>query len=610
MSGSAKNMKTKSNFVLGTAEFIAFSLYRVLPKSLIASRSVLLESFFNNDATLSKSSSSSSSSSPQPRIAERESTSYFEQSPVGYVSKAIDFKSLKGKADYQKRLGDLYKKGSISKSDHSVDPWFTPVEVFKPIYSESIARFLIDTHLNKRNGSTTKELNIIEVGGGNGTNAQGILDFIKQNEPGLYENTKYTLIEVSPVLAKKQRQRLIDAGHVPEEEDILVNDNNITVINQDFLSTSVEVTDDCFVIAFEVLDNLPHDRILWKTNNTTHPSKGQWYEVAVKCSIQDDHSVSLSEVEIPLLSSDVKGSNDRMEEACIRRQRKIIEASTAYLSPLSPYYQRMEDEYRKQDLEELHGPFVKTFQRFFSFFGLSPEPQDSLVSPSISDVVSYSTAMDEDTNPLIYNDCQGIEGKRNNIEVFVPTGAYEFLQILCRQFPRHHLLTADFSFLPPPVFTKDSIRGVKQSNNDLKKEREIQSVHSVCGAPLISGRPKHNSNEPYSSKQTTDHEIYISEPLIGQCDIFFPTNFVRLHSMHQQLLSEYKKKRDSETISPLYLGRSKDFLEKWADTNMAQTRSGYNPLLEDFKNTMFYCSSFDDDDADDETSVTDHHKNE
>eukprot|EP00461_Guttulinopsis_vulgaris_P002283 UN02284 len=60
---------------------------------------------------------------------------YFNASRVINSPGVIKFKELLGKAQYEKRLADLYYQG--------VQGWTTPVEIFQPFYGHSIARFFL-----------------------------------------------------------------------------------------------------------------------------------------------------------------------------------------------------------------------------------------------------------------------------------------------------------------------------------------------------------------------------------------------------------------------------------------------------------------------------------
>lgn len=49
---------------------------------------------------------------------------------------------------------------------------------------------------------------VYEVGGGSGTNALNVLDWLQREEPELYDRTEYTIVEISERLAALQRERV------------------------------------------------------------------------------------------------------------------------------------------------------------------------------------------------------------------------------------------------------------------------------------------------------------------------------------------------------------------------------------------------------------------
>lgn len=70
----------------------------------------------------------------------------------------------------------------------------------------------------------------------------------------------------------------------------------------------------------------------------------------------------------------------------------------------------------------------------------------------------------------------------------------------------------------------------------------------------------------------------------GEADIFFPTNFRLLREMYKDTCF-----RDGVHM------KSWEFMEKFSREKLTTTRSGYNPLKEDFMNTSFFVtnSNFD-----------------
>jgi hypothetical protein len=63
-------------------------------------------------------------------------------------------------------------------------------------------------------------------------------------------------------LAKRIEQKLTRA--YPH----LMKNKQIKIINQDI--SDFKMTEPCFTLFFEVLDNLPHDKILWNAANNNY----------------------------------------------------------------------------------------------------------------------------------------------------------------------------------------------------------------------------------------------------------------------------------------------------------------------------------------------------
>lgn len=55
---------------------------------------------------------------------------------------------------------------------------------------------------------------LYEAGGGTGTNALNVLDWLRREEPKLYERTEYTIVEISPRLAELQTERVCTVHEV------------------------------------------------------------------------------------------------------------------------------------------------------------------------------------------------------------------------------------------------------------------------------------------------------------------------------------------------------------------------------------------------------------
>lgn len=75
-----------------------------------------------------------------------------------------------------------------------------------------------------------KGLVLYEAGGGTGTNALNVLDYLRREEPRLYDRTEYTIVEISPRLAELQTERVCAVHEVrkgEEAREALVERSNI-----------------------------------------------------------------------------------------------------------------------------------------------------------------------------------------------------------------------------------------------------------------------------------------------------------------------------------------------------------------------------------------------
>ena len=129
-----------------------------------------------------------------------------------------------------------------------------------------MARFLVSEY--RVNLFPYEDLIIYEMGAGNGTLMQGVMDYIRDHEPEIYARTQYHTIEISPRLAALQRQR--SASH---KDKVKVHRSSIF----DWPKT---VEEPCFVLAFEVLDNLAHDVVRF-TRDADAPPRALQCNVSV-----------------------------------------------------------------------------------------------------------------------------------------------------------------------------------------------------------------------------------------------------------------------------------------------------------------------------------------
>lgn len=81
-----------------------------------------------------------------------------------------------------------------------------------------------------------------EVGAGNGSFMLDALKYIREEHPDVYERTQYKIVEISPALAKIQKERASAAGLA----------DKVDVINEDVMRWKGGRVEPCFVIALEV----------------------------------------------------------------------------------------------------------------------------------------------------------------------------------------------------------------------------------------------------------------------------------------------------------------------------------------------------------------------
>ncbi|CBI40839.3 unnamed protein product, partial [Vitis vinifera] len=87
---------------------------------------------------------------------------------------------------------------------------------------------------------------------------------------------------------------------------------------------------------------------------------------------------------------------------------------------------------------------------------------------------------------------------------------------------------------------------------------------------------------------------FYASPDIGDADIFFPTDFWLLERMDHFCSGwlkacEYKSSKQGRKRRIITLDTS-SFMEEFGLPSKTRTKDGYNPLLDDFKNTKFYLS--------------------
>lgn len=404
---------------------------------------------------------------------------YFERTDAIVSDAGIAFKRLLGEWHYRRQLHRLFSAKN--------EAWLTPVEIFAPHYSQALARHILARR------DPAHPLRVFEVGGGNGTNAHCILDFLRRQAPEVYAQCSYTLVDTSGPMHERQRRAV--AGHGPRAR----------CVHADFRAWDGDCDQPCFVLALEVLDNLPHDKVRL-TAAPTAPAGGSpgaeaalWEEATVDTvgpggALREVYRPASDPIVVEALALWGQGLRDALaaarggSRAHRRRRRGAAAAAQSVMSPL--------------DVDTVTG--------------------------------------------------LAVPAARTNA-TFIPTGSLQLLHRLREGFPRHALLTADFTDLPPPQLGAQS--------------RPRDGTLDALRAPLVAAR------DP-ATGACFDHGTYLVDD--GSADVFFPVDFAALARAYHAVTG-----RRADCSS------STAFLERWADTAQTRTLTGYNPLLEDFANTAF-----------------------
>ncbi|KAK9825352.1 hypothetical protein WJX81_001851 [Elliptochloris bilobata] len=180
------------------------------------------------------------------------------QPPVG-IGRPLDLPSLSGEDAYRMEVRRQYDDLAVA--------WLTPSELFTPHYGQAVAAFLLAEHA--RTAATGASLHVKEIGGGTGRLAVDVLDHVCAAAPEVHARMRYTCVEISTRLAALQRATL-DAA--PAHSGLC------TVECRDAADTGgwgAPAEEHTFVLAMEVLDNMPHDRV------ARNARSGAWLQTCV-----------------------------------------------------------------------------------------------------------------------------------------------------------------------------------------------------------------------------------------------------------------------------------------------------------------------------------------
>ena len=510
-----------------------------------------------------------------------QSVGYFNSNVRVFQSsspQAIPFRACVDRNDYRRRLAELYETYPSC--------WVTPVELFKPFYGQAIARWILETrrgelgpasvpkkvhpeadgavHLQtpeeaaqqakeeaeaaraeqaaiakaraSASSSSSKlptaaplaPLRIIEMGGGNGTCALNILDYLEKHYPTLYAQTEYTIVELSEVCARRQKDVLRrharnHLSYTPPPNAAPAADPNsrahlprVRLLHMSMISWREVVSDpSVFVLGLEVLDNMPHDRLRY-TGGGVGSAGGELQQ----CHVFTGASAGTS-------AGSVSGSGSSLRESKYVRYHEVT-------APVSD-------------------PWIMEYGGYWSELQNLPN-SSALVRPALFSVPPGSQAHKEDERSVIFANARaaflrftgdmlrgigrGVGGGKSGSHAddrseWFPTTSLQLLHVLRHYIPGHHVLLADFSMLPPTV--------------------------SGTLGPVVSSKGAETNG------RALDHATYLVAQ--GTADIFFPTDFAALHYVYQRVCMERKPEQvtfEGNGIVPASTGAAAAPTDDWA----------------------------------------------
>eukprot|EP00899_Mesostigma_viride_P015040 jgi/Mesvir1/23537/Mv18237-RA.2 len=499
---------------------------------------------------------------------------YFAAKPhsIGRLDSPLPFHQMRGHDEYRDALGSLYRS-----LQHS---WLTPVEIFQPWYAFALAKYILHKHAAIPGSPPLK---VVEIGGGNGTCARDVLRYIAHNAPDVYRSMSYTCVEISAAVAQAQRNTVLGMSPGPNGKDGTGSQgtgrdgvgtrlpslstatrhtqeadagnghvSRFRVENRDATERNgwgpVD-TSPCFIIMLEVADNLPHDRV-WLC-----PDSGQLMQTYVETI---DHGGVPSRPPSPSLS--VREAHEPVHDPlilqCLQALARVDQTGALH---------RVQGDAM---LASAGGAPDSGHVQEGADASVGGEPGEKW-SARVRHLWGQLSARENMAHHVSRWLPRWLGGERRGHVAWLPTGCMELLNTLHAARPAHMLIAADFATLPDVT---------------------IEGDRAPLVASTVGGR-------------TVDHTTYLVPE--GSADIFFPTDFNLLREMdllasatsyhkgdHPSHCEAQAEQGDALSVRQGWHVSTAAFMRTFADHQQTQTKSGYNPLLEDFSNTRIYLSSF------------------
>lgn len=502
----------------------------------------------------------------------------------GYFS-AYDVLAAVPQLEFHKMLGAWEFHSQLAKAyNDSPTGWLTPASVFGKLWAAAYADALAIRWAGRGPTSarpgTGPPLVVYELGAGAGHTGAAFADRLRASWPALYKRLEYITVEVSPRLADTQRQTMAAAGHAKKHR----------VIQADAVDLHAVHNDDrpCTVLAFELLDNLPHDKFVQRGS------------IPEQCL---DHAgavtpVSASSMPIPAsLQSCARAGEAAMHGEAAWRQcfaQPTAGSASAALSSgndgnaaWAEVYAQGTDVLDPWAVAALgavlqRGQCERAGASTGAGAGASSADPDILDQLPTQQLASSATDWLTTARNWLWpaqdpaaQDAWRAKAISNAQALWVPTGAMQLLASVHTALPQSSVLAVDFSWLPGRNMPRRSPSDVARVIAAHSKPTHAAVPESIAeGAPLVVS--KHPGETEGSTAVTIEHEHWLSPTPLGCADIYFPVDWPALAGAAQGVWHGA-----DVAVSPL---------ATWLDQHAprvvehAKTLTGWNPMLHSYSN--------------------------